>query len=113
MKKLAILIPMLIFAGCASTQPTMQTRYVLNSAGDLQEQQYYTPNNDDKYWKTGAIIGASIIGIAGLAWLIDEWREPNEVTVEAAPQSSQLFPTGGTTQSSWSTDFVQPVYQPL
>ena len=111
MKKLLVLLPaLMIFAGCAGT-PTMQTRYALDSSGNLQQQQYYVPSNEDKYWKTAAIVGASIVGIAGLAWLIDEWRTPDPVAVQS---QSPLIPSNGfsttTTTSEFDNTFITPGY---
>jgi len=107
--KLLLLIPMLIFAGCATQPAQMQTRYVLDNAGNLQQQQYFTPDNSDKYWKTVVIVGASVLGVAGIVWLIDEWKEPDEVTVQT--QDNPLIAKGGSSMTEWTTDFVAPVYQ--
>lgn len=114
-KKAVVLAVTLALGACASAQPQLKTRYVLDSKGDLATEQYYVQaqSDNDKYWKTALVVGASVLGIAGMVYLIDTWTSDDTTTTTAAPPSNGLVPTGGSSSSSWSTDYLVPTYVPV
>ena len=96
--KLLLLIPMLIFAGCATQQPTMQTRYVMDSSGNLAQQQYLVPASDtgNKLLETVAIVGLGIVGLYFVGEVFDVWDDD---PAPAAAPSNPLVAAGGDRKS--------------
>jgi len=113
MRKLLILIPaLLIFAGCATTEPQMKVRYVLDSSGNLQQQSYLEPGtSDNRVLETLFIVGLGIVGLYFVGEVFDVWDDDSNDTPPPAQPANPLVPVAG--QTSWSTDFIQPVYQPV
>lgn len=112
MKKLLILVPaILIFAGCAmQQQPTMGMRYALDGNGNLTQQQYLipAPPPDNRLLETLAVVGLGLVGFYFVGEAFDIWdKDPAPALAQSNPTG--LVASGG--QTSWSTDFIQPVYQ--
>jgi len=104
MKKLLLLIPLLVFAGCATQQ--MGTRYVLDSAGNLQAQQYVIQNNEAEMWKIAGVITLGVIGLGTLAYLFD--RNNNQDVQQTSPF---ILPANGTQTSTFSNSYILPDFQ--
>jgi len=105
----AILLATMLALGACQTTPQYQVRYTLSPSGDLVQTQVPVPN-DNRVLETLAIVGLGIVGMYFVGEAFDVWDDDDPAPPPPAP-TNPLVPTGGT--QSWSTDFIQPVYQPL
>jgi len=119
MKKFLLLVPaLLIFAGCASTVPTMQTRYELDANDNLVQRQYMTTSDSTacdwgsfNWCVAGGITAGVLLGVWGLDRIFND--DDNSTTKEV-PYQSPLVPASGfsttTTTSEFDNQFITPGY---
>ena len=111
MKRIILIAALLSLGACASA-PTMQTRYGLDGAGNLTQQQYIVDGSDtnSKVWESVAVIGAGIIGFYFIGELFDVWDSDDPAPVASSPG---LTASGGTSMTEWTTDFIYPSWTEL
>jgi len=108
----ALLSTMLAIGGCATAPPTIQSRYELDDTGNIVQRQYVqpAPETTSKLAETALIIGLGIIGLYFVGEVFDVWEDDPAPAAAPAQPVNQLVPKGGTSQSSWTTDFIAPTW---
>jgi len=110
MKRMILIAALLALGACASA-PTMQTRYALDSGGNLVEQQYMTQKASGceagsiNWCVAGAIVAGVVLGVWGLDRVFNDDDEPTQTMSPLTPSNG--FSTT-TTTSEFDNTFITP-----
>jgi len=115
-KALIVLVLATLIGGCATAKaPQLGMRYELDGSGNMVQRQYVMPTAETSAcvagginWCIAALIGVGVVvGVYGLDRI---YSKNNNETTSTTTNTIPLVPSGGSSSTQWSSDFIAPVY---
>ena len=114
MKRIIALAAILSLGACAGA-PQFKTQYALNQEGNLVERQVLVDSGGacDASGINWCVVGGITAGVLLGIWGLDRIYGDDDEPAPAQVVQPDVLATGGSQQSSWTTDYVQQTYVPI